>query len=347
MMQFVPRWWIVEYRYDVYGVGNAIVDTEVQVENVLLTAQGLEKGIMTLVPVDRQATLLAGLSGYEQHGAAGGSAANTIVGVAQFGGKAFYTGKVGNDMDGALYRESMAEVGVEFDVASADDAPTGSCLVLVTPDGERTMQTSLGASAGLRVEDIDTDRIAQSHMVYIEGYLFGSPSAAAAAVHAMEAAHEANVTVALSLSDPGMAEHFVDEFKLVTKEYVDVLFCNEHEARFYAGGGTREQALRTAGEDCPLVFMTCGGDGSLAFDGGEILTVPGYSVPVIDTTGAGDIYASGVLYGLTSGRSVAEAGRLGSFASAKIVTQLGPRLKVILGNHIATIMDGAHPMDEM
>jgi sugar/nucleoside kinase (ribokinase family) len=337
----------VNPRYDVYGIGNAIVDTEVQVDELLLNSHGLDKGLMTLVSIDTQSALLDGLAGYDQHGAAGGSAANTMVGVAQFGGKAFFSGKVGSDMQGALYRESMAKAGVEFAVEPSKGSPTGTCLVLVTSDGERTMQTSLGASAELVPDDVDRKRITESQVLYVEGYLFGSPNAANAAVRAMEAAKEAGIKVALSLSDPGMAEHFIDAFRDATKNYVDILFCNEHEAAIYTGAKSREEALQALGKDCSQAFMTCGGDGSLVLDGGEVVEIAGYGVPVVDTTGAGDIYAAGVLYGLTNGMSVADAGRLGSFASAKIVTQLGPRLQTRLGDHLTAIMDGAQPTDTL
>jgi sugar/nucleoside kinase (ribokinase family) len=333
----------VEKRYDVFGIGNAIVDTEVQVENLLLSSHGLQKGIMTLVSAEDQAALLEGLSGYAQHGAAGGSAANTMVGLAQYGGSAFFSGKIGGDMSGALYRESMAEVGVDFDVEPANGAPTGTCLVLVTPDGERTMQTSLGAAAEIDVPDVDGDRIAASRFVYVEGYLFGSPTGAKAATATMQAAKQAGVTVSLTLSDPGMAEHFIEPFRNATRKYVDLLFCNQFEAMIYAGVQDREEALKVLGQDSPRVFMTCGGDGSLVYDNGEITRVPGYSVPVVDTTGAGDIYASGVLYGLANGMDNATSGKLGSFASARIVSRMGPRLSERLGDHISAILGGADP----
>ena len=334
----------MNHRYDVYGIGSALVDTEVEVDGSLLSDLGLEKGVMTLVSAEQQAALLDSLAGHARHSAAGGSAANTVVGVAQFGGRAFFTAKVGSDVSAALYRESMAEAGVEFDVDGADGAPTGTCLVLVTPDGERTMQTALGASSGLGPADVDVERIGQSQVVYIEGYLFGSPTAAQAAVRAMEASRDAGVSVSLSLSDPLMAHHFADDFKRATQEYVDVLFCNEHEARIYAGGGTRDEALRAIGEDCSRVFMTCGADGSLVYDHGRLIQVDGFSVPVVDTTGAGDIYAAGVLHGLTRGMDAAAAGKLGSFASAKVVTQWGPRLREALTDHVPSILRGAHPV---
>ena len=333
----------MDKRYDVFGIGNAIVDTEVQVDDVLLTTHGLEKGIMTLVSADEQSALLDGLAGYEQHGAAGGSAANTMVGVAQFGGRAFFAGKVGDDMSGALYRESMAEVGVEFDVQATDNAPTGTSLVLVTPDGERTMRTALGAAAELDEDDIDEGRIAESNFVYVEGYLFGSPTGMKAAMKTMEAAKRAGVTVSLTLSDPGFAQIFIDQFRSATKEYVDLLFCNQFEAMIYTGLKDRDAALRALGKDCPKIFMTCGGDGSMVFDNGTITKVAGYEVPVVDTTGAGDVYAAGVLYGLATGMDNATAGKLGSFASARIVTRMGPRLSDRLGDHISAILGGAAP----
>ena len=163
----------------------------------------------------------------------------------------------------------------------------------------------------------------------------------------MQAAKKAGVTVSLTLSDPGMAEHFRDPFRSATKAYVDLLFCNQFEAMIYAGVDDRVEALKALGQDAPRVFMTCGGDGSMIFDSGVITHVPGYAVPVVDTTGAGDIYASGVLYGLANGMDNAQAARLGSFASARIVTRIGPRLSERLGDHITAILDGADPTMEM
>jgi sugar/nucleoside kinase (ribokinase family) len=331
-------------RYDVYAIGNAIVDNEIQIDDGFLAATGLEKGLMTLASADEQSAVLEGLAGRPQHSAAGGSAANTAVGVAQFGGTTLFIGRVGNDASGALYRDSLAKAGVEFGVAGTSSSPTGACLVLVTPDGERTMQTSLGAAAEINADDVDVERIGQSQVLYVEGYLFGAPNAAQAADKAMKAARDAGVRISLTLSDPGMAEHFIDEFKRVTKEYVDILFCNEHEARIYAGGGTREEVLRTIGNDCRLVFMTCGADGSLVHDNGRILSVDGFSVPVVDTTGAGDMYAAGALYGITHGMEPADAGKLGSFASAKVVSQMGPRLSEALADRIPQILAGAKPV---
>ncbi len=332
------------HEYDVYGVGNAIVDTEVEVEDSFLTGHSMEKGIMTLVPPESQAVLLKSLAGHASHGSAGGSAANTMTAVAHFGGRAFFTGKVGNDMHGALYRESLAEAGVEFDVAPADSGSTGACVILVTPDGERTMQTSLGAASTLGPDDVDLDALRSSRIVYVEGYLLTTPSCAEAAERAMAAASDAGVRVALSLSDPAIAAHFIEQFQRVTQEYVDILFCNEHEAEIYGGGGPREERLRAVGADAPLVFMTCGADGALVFDAGVVTRVGGHAVPVVDTTGAGDVFAAGALYGLTHGLNPTDAGKLGSFAAARVVTGFGARLREPLHETLETILNGAHPL---
>ena len=336
----------MSYDYDVYGVGNAIVDTEVEVEDAFLAGRGLDKGIMTLVSAESQAELLESLAGHARHGSAGGSAANTMTAVAHFGGRAFFTGKIGGDAHGALYRESLAEAGVGFNVPPADDGPTGACVVLVTPDGERTMRTSLGAGATLGPDDIDADALRASRVVYVEGYLLSTPSCAGAAERAMAVASDAGARVALSLSDPAIAAHFIDEFRRVTRQYVDILFCNEHEAEIYGGGGSREERLRAVGADAPLVFMTCGADGAMVFDDGAIARVPGHAVPVVDTTGAGDVFAAGALYGLTHGLNPTDAGKLGSFAAARVVTGFGARLREPLHETLEAILNGAHPLNK-
>ncbi len=331
------------YDYDVYALGNAIVDTEVAVDDGFLTTNGLSKGTMTLVSEQRQAALVHRLAGRPRHGAAGGSAANTAVGVAQFGGTAVFTGKIGSDDDGALYRRSMAEAGVDFDADEVAGSPTGSSLILVTPDAERTMQTNLGASYHLSVADVDEGRIGRSQVLYVEGYLLGSPVTEVVARHAMAAAASAGTRIALSLSDPSVVANFGDAVRHATRTRADLLLCNEHEAAVYTGRERREESLRELAKDCPLVFMTCGGDGSLISEGGKITKVEGYDVPVVDTTGAGDMYAAGVLYGLTHALSPAQSGKLGSFAAARIVSRLGPRLEGPLP--VERILDGAHPLD--
>ena len=333
------------YDYDVYALGNAIVDTEISVDDDFLSANGLSKGTMTLVSEQRQAALAHRLTGRPRHGAAGGSAANTAVGVAQFGGSAAFAGKIGSDDDGALYRRSMADAGVSFEGDEVAGSPTGSSLILVTPDAERTMQTNLGASYHLRAADVDTGRIGRSQVLYVEGYLFASPLTEAVVRHAMTAAASAGIRIALSFSDPSMVVNFGDAIRHATRTKADLLFCNEHEAAVYTGRERREESLAELARDCPLVFMTVGRDGSLIAEGGRVTKVDGYDVPVVDTTGAGDMYAAGVLYGLTHGLSPAQSGKLGSFASARIVSQVGPRLEGPLAGPVERILDGAQPLD--
>ena len=331
--------------YDVYALGNAIVDTEVAVGEEFLSANGLSKGVMTLVSEQLQGALARRLTGYVQHRAGGGSAANTAVGVAQFGGKAFFTGKIGSDENGALYRTSMAEAGVDFDVDEVAGPPTGSSLILVTPDGERTMQTTLGASYHLAAADVDEDRIARSQVLYIEGYLSGSPQTEPVVLHAMQVAAGAGVRVSMSLSDPSIVTNLSDTMRHAIGKHVELLFCNEHEAATFTGQQEREDALRALARVSPMVFMTIGGEGSLVSEGGRTTKIDAHDVPVVDTTGAGDLYAAGVLYGLTHGMSPAESGKLGSFASASVVSRIGPRLAGPLGSSVERILAGAQPLD--
>ena len=334
----------MQRMYDVYGIGNALVDTEVVVADEFLAFHGLQKGRMALVSSERQQQLLAKLQGLQQLAAAGGSAANTLVGVVLFGGSAFYTGKVGKDMLGALYRRSMAEVGVEFQ-AEGGEEPTGTCLVLVTPDGERTMQTSLGSASNLFEKDISPERIARSRFVYLEGYLWGAPSSTATAECAIRMARSEAVPVAISLSDPAMVQSCGDVFRQVVTQACATVFCNEQEAQLYTGSSGRMDALNGVAKDSPLVFMTCGKEGSLVWDHGNVTPVDAYDVPVVDTTGAGDAYAAGVLYGLTHGAAPVQAAKLGSFAAARVVAKMGPRLDQPLAGETGNILRGAHPLD--
>ena len=335
-----------EPRHDVYGVGSVLVDTEAEVDDAFLAARGFDKGVMTLAAPETIAAALADLAGRETHRSAGGSVANTMTGVAQFGGRAFFAGKSGADMNAALYRESLAEAGVAFDLAVNPDEPTGVCLALITPDGERTMLTSLGAAATIGPADVAPEQAGASAVVYVEGYLIGAPEGPDAIERVMRLAAESGARVALSLSDPALAAHFADPLRRLVKAYVDILFCNEQEAEVYAGMGGRERNLRALGKDARVVFMTCGADGAMALDAdGAAAPVPGCAVPVVDTTGAGDAFAAGALYGLTHSLSAADAARLGVFASAKVVTAFGARLKEPPRQSVAAILAGASPMD--
>lgn len=312
-------------KYDVYGVGNALVDIQTQVSEGELARLGFARGIMTLVDDDTQQRVLSGISGGTLSRCAGGSAANTIMGVADFGGKAAYAGKVGSDETGDFFLEDMRHAGVTIDVPAAD-AATGTCFVLITPDAQRTMLTSLGVSATLSPDDVDEDELLQSRYVYVEGYLFAGEATRTAALYSIELAKKHGVRVALTVSDPFLIEHHRDEFLKLIRGSVDLLFCNEKEAQSLTGHDDPIDCAQAIHKDARNVALTLGERGSIIMHDGEVIPIEGVPVEAVDTTGAGDMYAGGLLYGVTNGLSWRQAGRLASHAAARIVSQLGARL---------------------
>ena len=313
-------------KYDVYGVGNSLVDIQAQVTDELIGTLGYEKGIMTLVEADAQLKVLKEIDGIPLSRCAGGSAANTIMGVADFGGKASYAGKVSANLLGDFFLEDMRRMGVEIEVPPAD-GETGTCVVLISPDAQRTMLTHLGVSSTLGPDDIREEDIKDARYVYIEGYLFTGASTKAAAYKAIELAKKNNVKVAFTVSDPFLINLFRDEFWKLIEGPVDLLFCNLEEARALTG---KEDAIECAHEihkHAENVALTLGEDGSILMHGGDVIPIEGVRCEAIDTTGAGDMYAAGILYGITNGLSWRQAGHLASHAAARIVSQLGARLK--------------------
>ncbi|MDQ6971765.1 MAG: adenosine kinase [Mariprofundaceae bacterium] len=311
--------------YDVYGVGNAIMDLQLQCDDSVLDAIGVEKGIMTLTEEAQQQHVLARLSDHSVNQCSGGSAANTIVGVADFGGKGAYACKVGADDFGKRYLDEMRKLGIAIEV-DASDGQTGSCVVLITPDAQRTMLTHLGVSATLGPDDINAAEIAKAQYVYIEGYLFTGDSTKAAALKAIELAKTQGVKVALTVSDPFLIDLFRDQFIELIEGPVDLLFCNEQEARALTGFDDPVDCAQTLHKHTENVALTLGSNGSILIHDGEVIAVESVPVAAVDTTGAGDMYAAGVLYGITNGLSWQQAGHLGSHAAAQIVSRLGARL---------------------
>jgi len=311
--------------YDVYGVGNAIMDLQVQCDDAFLSDHKLEKGLMTLAEPDQQQHMLDILSNHPIHYCSGGSAANTIVGIADMGGRVAYAGKTGHDTFGTQYLDEMRQLGVALDVPSTN-ADTGTCVVLITPDAQRTMLTHLGVSVHLSPEDIDEEKIRHAQFVYIEGYLFAGESTKAAAIHAMELASKHDVKVALTVSDPFIVDIAGDELKALITQHVDLLFCNEIEAKALSGKADMIEAANVLHQCCANVALTLGHNGSIIMNQGETIAIEGVEVEALDTTGAGDMYAAGVLYGITHGLDWKRAGHLGSHAAAQIVAQLGARL---------------------
>ena len=315
-------------RYKVYGLGAALVDTELRVTDEELVTLGVEKGLMTLVDRDRRSELLAALDGRlpEAHHASGGSAGNSIIAAALFGDRCFMTCRVRDDADGEIYLADLEDAGVSYPPPVHGDDPTGKCLVLVTPDAERSMNTYLGASAGLSTEQLDAAAIADAEYLYIEGYLVSSPTGLAAAVRAREIAEAAGVPVAVSFSDPGMVEHFPDQFRQIVGDGVDLVFANEAEAMSWTGAATLEGALERLPATAKRFVVTCGGEGAVCFDGDALHRIPVHKVDAVDSNGAGDMFAGAFLYAITHGHDVETAGRFASYAAGIVVSQWGPRL---------------------
>ncbi|MEM9759689.1 MAG: adenosine kinase [Pseudomonadota bacterium] len=314
-------------RFKVYGLGAALVDTELRVADSELVELGVEKGLMTLVDRDRRSELLAALDGRmpEAHHASGGSAGNSIIAAALFGGRCFMSCRVSNDADGEIYLADLEEAGVSYPPPVHNET-TGKCLVLVTPDAERSMNTYLGASEGLGIEQLDTQAITDSDYLYIEGYLVTSSTGLAAAVRARQIAEAAGVPVAVSFSDPGMVEHFPDQFRQIIGDGVDLVFANDAEARSWTGSDSLEDAVSSLGSTAKRFAITCGGDGAVCFDGETLHRIPVHKVDAIDSNGAGDMFAGAFLYALTRGEDFPTAGRFASFAAGTVVSQWGPRL---------------------
>ncbi len=316
-------------KYNVYGIGNALVDMEFEVTNEFLEKHDVEKGVMTLVDEETQFKLIDEINRAETVEKPGGSAANTIFAVSQFGGKAFYSCKVANDRFGDIYLEDMTEAGIDtnFNRQEREDGITGKCLVMVTDDAERTMNTYLGITSELSTQEIDELAIKDSEYVYIEGYLAASDKGHEAMKATKDIAQEHEVKTALTLSDPSIVEAFKGRFEEVIGASVDLLFCNEEEAKIYTGKDDLLEAREDLKKEANRFVITQGKNGAMIYDGDTFIDIEPYSVKAIDTNGAGDMYAGAFLYGITNGFGYAGAGKLASLAGSKIVSQFGPRLK--------------------
>jgi sugar/nucleoside kinase (ribokinase family) len=315
-------------QYDVYGLGNALLDIECEVSPTVLEELNIDKGVMTLLDEAAQNKILARLGERTTKRTSGGSGANTIVAVSQFGGKAFYSCKVANDEPGAYYLDELRQCGVALDLQhnTAAAGITGKCLVLVTPDADRTMNTFLGISASFSEAELAPETIANSSYTYIEGYLVTGETSKQAAIKAREIATAAGKKVALTLSDLNMAKFFKQGLLDTIGGGVHLLFANESEAFELSETTDLTEAIAHFKTLAQTFAITLGAKGSIIFDGKELLQIEPFPVKAIDTVGAGDMYAGGVLYGITNGLDWASAGRLGSMASSQVVTTLGARM---------------------
>ncbi len=314
-------------KYHVYGVGNALVDMEFEVEDSFFEQNAIDKGVMTLVDESRQHELMGHLDAFDGKKASGGSAANTIIANSYFGGKSFYSCKVASDELGDFYVHDLNAAGVESNVGDGrKDGITGKCLVMVTPDAERTMNTYLGITATFSVDELHQDAIIASEYLYIEGYLVSSDTGRHAAIEARKIAEEHGVKTALTFSDPAMVQFFKDGLQEMIGEKVDLLFCNEAEALNWAGVDQLDQAIESLKQVAHCFAVTLGAKGALVYDGEHMIDIPSHKTTAVDSNGAGDMFAGAFLYGITHGHSFYEAGNIASLAASRVVSQFGPRL---------------------
>ncbi|SKC71458.1 adenosine kinase [Ohtaekwangia koreensis] len=315
-------------KYNVYGIGNAIVDIVTEVDHDFFEKNGIEKGVMTLVDEKRQLELMKVIDMQKSKMTGGGSAGNTVVAINQFGGKSFYSCLVAHDTLGKFFLDDLKRNGVDTNLKyeNCPEGHSGRCLVMTSPDAHRTMNTFLGVSSFLSPEQLDESAIKDSSYVYLEGYLVASPKGLEAIKEAKRIAEKNNVQVALTFSDPSMVKYFPKQMEEIVGASVDLLFCNDEEAMIFTGTSTILEAREKLRQVAKRFVITLGANGALIFDGDTFIQIEPYKVQAIDTNGAGDMFAGAFLFGITHNHSYAEAGKLASLASSRVVTQWGPRL---------------------
>jgi sugar/nucleoside kinase (ribokinase family) len=311
-------------RFDILGIGNAIVDVVARAEESFLSRHDMRKGTMALIDAVTAEQLYAAMPPGQE--SSGGSAANTCAVAAGLGARVAYLGKVADDQLGAVFGHDIRAAGVHFPSAPLHGgAPTARCLILVTPDGQRTMNTFLGACVSLNPADVDAALVADAAVTYLEGYLFDPPAAQAAFRAAAAAAHAAGRQVALSLSDPFCVNRHRAAFRALVAGHVDILFANEAEVTALYEANDFATAAAQARAEVGLAALTRSEAGSLILRGNETVHVAAEPTRVVDTTGAGDAYAAGFLAGLTAGRELAACGRIASIAAAEVISHYGAR----------------------
>ena len=320
---------------DVVGIGNAMVDVLAHADETFLAAHNLTKGAMTLVDADQSANIYQAMGQTVEM--SGGSVGNTMAGLASLGGGGSYIGKVRNDQLGATFSRDLQSLGIDFSTPPAlDGSPTARCLVIVTPDGQRSMATYLGACTELGPEDIDVDTIRSHSITYLEGYLWDAPQAMEAMVLAAQLARDAGRRVALTLSDSFCVDRHRDSFKELIREHVDILFANEDEVLSLYQVGDVHDAVEMVRLDCALTAVTRSEKGSIIAAGDETHSIDIAPVErVVDSTGAGDLYAAGFLYGITHGYDLPACGRIGAIAAAEIISHVGARPETHLGELVS------------
>lgn len=315
-------------NYGLVAIGNAIIDIIAPATEEFITSQavhGMNRGTMSLITAERAAELYSLMGPATE--TSGGSAGNTLAVYASLGGKGAFIGKVANDEFGTVYRHDMRALGIDFDTPPLEKGPpTAQCLILVTPDAQRTMNTFLGASTRLSSQDVVESLIATSAITYLEGYLFDDPVAKAAFFKAASFVKKHSRRLALTLSDPFCVLRHRDDFLNLIENHVDILFANEEEIKCLYEVASVKEGFDRVRSHCEIAAITLGAKGSVLISGPETLEIPSIPpVQLVDTTGAGDSYAAGVLFGLSEGLSLSESGRIGSFAASEVISHMGPR----------------------
>ena len=330
---------MAETRLDVLAIGDAVVDVIAEAEDMFLVAEGLVKGSMQVLDAEGATALYAKMG--QARETSGGSAANTMAGVAALGGRAGFVGQVSADQLGEIFTHDIRALGVEFlTPAKTGGAPTGRCLILVTPDAQRTMNTFRGAAHELNAEALDAEQIRGAAILYLEAYLWRSAGPRAAMEQAMAIAHEAGRKVAFTLSDIACIKpHRAEMIAMLEAGAIDLLFANENEIAELADIADREQAIAAIQDKVPLLVVTCGSEGALAVEGGRRASVPiaRLGTGVVDTTGAGDLFAAGFLVGQARGRSLEESLNIGSIAAAEVISHFGARPEADLKAMVAAL----------
>ncbi|MBF0288698.1 MAG: adenosine kinase [SAR324 cluster bacterium] len=315
-------------KIDVFGLGNPLIDLQTHVSESFLQSQGLEKNRMYLVDLEAQEQIVTRLK--EQDTAIvsspGGSCANTMIGISQLGGTAAYSGRIGKDEFGSIYKKKLTDTNVTPSLGEGNGA-TGSSLILVLDDGSRTMNTHLGMCQEFHPDDISEKILQNSQFVYIEGYLWDTETQKKSVMTAVQKAKQHQVKISLTLSDPFCVQRNLDDFQKLLKDSVDLVFCNQEEAFDMAGTTVTHDALSILANDVETVALTMGDKGALISHQGEVVYIDPLPVNVVDTTGAGDAFAAGFLYGITHGKSPLESGRIAGFMAAQVISQLGAHVQ--------------------
>ena len=316
-------------KYNVFGIGNALVDCVYMVDDKFLDDNNIEKGLMTLVDEKKQKSIIEKIKNFDSVIQSGGSVTNSVYTLSQLGGSGYVSVLVAEDEFGKIYLSDLknSNVSTGGTIYTTGDGMTGTCLVLTTPDAERTMNTCLSISSNFSIKNINLVDLKSSEYLYIEGYLVTSDVAMEAVHQSIEFSSKNDVKIALTFSDLAMVKYFKDNFKSILNNKVDLLFCNEDEAKTFSGYDTLEDSIKYLGKLSATLVVTLGKNGSLIYHNGEKIIIDPYPTKAVDTVGAGDTYAGAFLYGITNGLSLKKSGELASLLSSKVVSKIGPRLE--------------------